>query len=76
MKQFLILIISSLAMLMGGCEESNSALDQIANDYPEIDYLLKGGMVIDGTGSPGKQADILIAGDEIIFVGKVDSERS
>ena len=62
-------------MLMGGCQESNLAFDQIVNDYPEIDYHLKGGMVIDGSGSPAKQADVLIVGDEIVYVGIVDNER-
>lgn len=34
--------------------------------------ILRGGTIIDGTGSPGIQGDILIEGDRIGAVGKVD----
>ncbi|MEX0684560.1 MAG: amidohydrolase family protein [Balneolales bacterium] len=36
-------------------------------------YLIKGGTVIDGTGSKGFKADILIKDDHIKFIGKVDT---
>lgn len=34
-----------------------------------LDVLLRGGRVIDGTGAPGVQADVGIAGDRIAYVG-------
>src|ERR1700680_3208054 len=35
------------------------------------DLLIKNGTVIDGTGAPGRQADIAIAGGKITEIGKV-----
>ena len=37
-----------------------------------LDTIIKGGMVIDGTGSPARQADIGIKGDRIVAVGRVE----
>ncbi len=34
------------------------------------DLLIKGGKIIDGTGSAGYHADILVAGDSILWIGK------
>jgi N-acyl-D-amino-acid deacylase len=34
-----------------------------------LDYLILGGQVIDGTGSPGRQADIGVRSDRIVFIG-------
>jgi len=37
-----------------------------------LDYLIKGGTVVDGTGAPSRQADVGIRGERIVAVGKVD----
>ncbi|MBX3479050.1 MAG: amidohydrolase family protein [Caulobacter sp.] len=34
-----------------------------------VDYLIRGGRVIDGTGSPGRVADVAVSGDRIVFIG-------
>ena len=39
------------------------------------DILIRGGVVIDGTGAPGRRADVLIAGDRIVRIGAIDGER-
>ncbi len=36
---------------------------------PPFDFVLRGGTVIDGTGAPGRIADIAIAGDRIVRIG-------
>ena len=44
-----------------------------ANDF---DILIKGGVVVDGSGGPRFDADVAIRGDRIIFVGKVPSDAT
>ena len=38
-----------------------------------FDLLLRGGMVIDGTGSPGRPADVGVLGDRILAVGDLSA---
>ena len=38
---------------------------------PEFDVVIRGGAVVDGTGSPVKEADVAISGDRIVAVGEV-----
>ena len=45
---------------------------------PHVDLLLRGGQVIDGSGAPGRSADLGIRGDRIVFMGNgatVQAER-
>lgn len=35
------------------------------------DYLLKGGLIVDGTGAPGLQGDVAIRGGVIVAVGRI-----
>jgi len=37
-----------------------------------FDLLIAGGTVVDGSGAPGRSADVLIDGDQIVHVGPVD----
>jgi len=39
-----------------------------------FDLVIRGGRVIDGTGLPGYAADVAIAGDRIVRIGRVDGE--
>ena len=38
-------------------------------DYTEIDYLIKNGKIVDGTGNEAFFSDLVIVEDEIVFVG-------
>jgi N-acyl-D-aspartate/D-glutamate deacylase len=37
-----------------------------------LDVVIRGGTVVDGTGSPGRQADVGIRGDRIVAVGEIE----
>lgn len=38
----------------------------------EFDLIIKNGMVVDGTGTPGQQADVAIVGDKIAAIGRLE----
>ena len=42
----------------------------LKNDELKLDLLIRGGTVVDGSGSAPKRADIGIRGDRIVFIGK------
>jgi N-acyl-D-amino-acid deacylase len=39
-----------------------------------FDWLIAGGTVVDGTGAPGRQADVLLRDGRIAFVGAIDPD--
>lgn len=41
-----------------------------------LDVIVKGGVVVDGTGAPRRAADIGIRGDRVVAVGRVDGEAA
>ncbi|HZY62497.1 MAG TPA: D-aminoacylase [Edaphobacter sp.] len=42
----------------------------------ELDLIIRGGSLIDGSGSPAKKADIGIEGDRIVFVGSSAGKKA
>lgn len=63
-------------VLLGGLAalalQSQSAMAQA----PGYDAILRGGTVIDGTGKPGRVADVALRGDRIAAIGSLDDEAS
>lgn len=49
--------------------------DHSAGAQQSVDILIRGGTLVDGTGSPGRRADVGISGDRIAFVGDGASAR-
>jgi N-acyl-D-amino-acid deacylase len=59
LKRSLSLILATLTLL------TSHAFVHAQN----LDLIIRGGSLIDGSGSPAKKADIGIAGDRIVFIG-------
>ncbi|MGZ5552622.1 MAG: N-acyl-D-amino-acid deacylase family protein [Chthoniobacterales bacterium] len=55
----------SLALVMA------ALLSSARGDEKNLDFLIKGGTVFDGTGSEGRTADVGIRGDRIVAVGQL-----
>ena len=41
----------------------------------DVDFLLRGGMLLDGTGAPARTADVAVRGDRIVFIGDASQAR-
>jgi N-acyl-D-aspartate/D-glutamate deacylase/dipeptidyl aminopeptidase/acylaminoacyl peptidase len=48
---------------------------QAAKRLSQLDFLIRGGSVIDGSGSAPRQADVGIANDRIVFIGDAAKEK-
>ncbi|MDP4821362.1 MAG: hypothetical protein NWR67_10160, partial [Saprospiraceae bacterium] len=65
-------------LLVFGCQDPASrAFSDFLATQPDtrFDVLIRGGTVIDGSGAPGSNLDVLIEGDQLVFVGKVDTGK-
>lgn len=57
------------ATMMAGCATRGSTAPIPAGGTPVYDLLVRGGVVLDGTGGTGGRADVAVAGDRIMAVG-------
>ncbi len=73
-KGFSIFLLFSLFIAFS-CTNEPTAFENFRQVHPslEFDLLIKNGKVIDGTGKPAYQADVLIQADSIAFIGEVDT---
>ena len=65
-----ILIIQTIILFtLGSCSKERIPF---LPQFSEIDYLIKNGTVVDGTGRPSYLADIVVVGDRIVYIGEED----
>ncbi|MDX1482400.1 MAG: amidohydrolase family protein, partial [Woeseiaceae bacterium] len=62
-QNFLIAVLA--ALVLAGCGPSED---------PQYDLVIRGGTVFDGTGAPGRIADVAIVADRIVAVGTIDGD--
>ena len=55
-----------LLSILGACSDNQEIF---LPDYNEIDYLIKNGKIVDGTGNEAFFSDLVIVEDEIVFIG-------
>lgn len=51
----------------------SSCVSTVPQRLPPCDVWIRNGLLVDGSGSPGRAADVLIRGEEIVYVGEVPS---
>ena len=66
MRLIILFIYLFNLLLLIGCSEKET---NFLSEFTEIDHIIVNGQVIDGTGQPGFNADIVIVDDEIVFIG-------
>jgi N-acyl-D-amino-acid deacylase len=61
------LFAAILAVGLAGCE---SAQEPFLAEYDVVDLLIENGQVLDGLGNVAIEADVVVVGDQIVFVGE------
>ena len=66
-KKIVIVLCSILLLLSISCQQSPKIF---LESYQKVDLLITNGRLLDGLGNPSVLSDLVIVGDEIVFIGK------
>lgn len=66
--------IGGILVLLGLVYGVNEGPVSSPGERSAYDWHIEGGIVVDGTGSAGRRADVLVRDDTIAFVGPVDTD--
>jgi N-acyl-D-aspartate/D-glutamate deacylase len=64
----------AVLVVASACAEPDATRRDSADPTGSFDLLISGGVLVDGSGAPGRAADVLVRGDRIAFVGAVDPD--
>lgn len=62
-----VIVLAAAGLQIAGCSEP-------ARDHGHVDLAILDGLIVDGTGAPPRAGDVLVRGDEIIFVGDANEK--
>lgn len=68
-------LLSYLKIARGAMSVAIASTPSVLHAQQQVDVLIRGGSVIDGSGSPARTADVGIRGDKITFVGDATASR-
>ncbi len=71
----IVLCCAAFAVGGTGCSPGDDGFERLLAQSDQFDLLISNGTVVDGSGSAPRTADVLVSGDEIVYVGEVDQSR-
>lgn len=70
------LALASLALALSASTIGVGAPDDQNAASAAYDVVIRGGMLYDGTGRPGRRADVGVRGDQVAFIGDLTAARA
>lgn len=61
-------------ILLSACAEPEAVRRETARTLDSLDLLIFGGTLIDGSGAPGRKADLLVHRGRVFYVGAIDPD--
>src|SRR5438067_186775 len=76
MALFFLWLLSGIDRTLPASQSAPAAgaSDREAARRVVADVVLKGGLLIDGTGTPGRRADLAVRGDRIVAIGSFEAD--